>query len=54
MKSSVISISKEDWSFMRMLKGNIKWMKSQPNPQLFLISTRKENDLLQLMLDKYK
>jgi hypothetical protein len=54
MKSSVISINREDWEFMKMLKGNIKWMKSQTNPELFLISTRKESILLEQMLDKYK
>jgi len=53
MKSSVINISREDWNFMRMLKGNIKWMKNQPDPQVYLISTRKEEKLLQDYIKMY-
>lgn len=52
MKSLVININTHDWRYMRQLKDNIKWMKSQLNCEDYLISTRKEGELLQSLMKK--
>lgn len=52
MKSSVINVGRQDWDYMRQLKSNIRWMKERPNPEDYLISTRKENELLQNVMKK--
>lgn len=52
MRSSVINVNKQDWNYMLFLKNNIRWMRERPNPEDYLISTKKESELLQDLMKK--
>jgi len=41
-----------DWRYITMLNGNIRWMMKE-DPQKYLISTRKEKELLHEYIKMY-